>query len=90
MVLVENKIVNCFKYSDIKQIYKEVNYLNQCHGANPDYLYIKLVDNREFKILIYITLLVNEEFKDISSYLLSKNKDIIVNETVLQIGDHKL
>lgn len=43
------------------------------------YLHIILKDDREYKVLIYSTMLVNENFRDISGYLLSKNKDIIID-----------
>lgn len=92
MVLVENKIVNCFKYSNIKQIYKKINYGTSADGSTnlSGYLYIKLGDNSEYKILINTNLLINKEFKDVSSYLVNKNKDIVVNDTIIQMGNRKL
>lgn len=90
MIILENNIVNCFKYSDIISIKKEVNYIFKGNKESPDYLYLILNNNIEYKILIFTNRLVAEECRDISSYLLVKNKNIIVEETVVKIDNHNL
>lgn len=44
----------------------------------------------EYKILIFNTCLSSEKYCDISSYLLNKNKDIIVEENIVKINHHTL
>lgn len=91
MIMIENNIVNCFSYSDIISIRKEINYSFNSHSSNfPDYLYIVLNNNMEYKILIFNTCLTSEKYCDISSYLLNKNKDIIVEENIVKINHHTL
>ncbi len=91
MIMIENNIVNCFPYSDIISIRKEINYSFNSYSSNfPDYLYIILNNNMEYKILIFNTCLSSEKYCDISSYLLNKNKDIIVEENIVKINHHTL
>lgn len=77
MIIINNGVINHFAYSDIKQMYKKTY-----HGSNfgslytQEYLHIRLKDYTEYKVLIYSTCLVNEDFRDISGYLLQKNKNI--------------
>lgn len=87
MIIIENNIVNCFPYSDITSIRKEINYIFHSHSSNfPDYLYIVLNNNIEYKILIFNTCLTSEKYCNISSYLLNKNKDIIIEENIVKIN----
>ncbi len=81
MIIKQNKVIYSFKYSEIKRIYKE-SYINLgMHGYAQEYLHI-ITSNNDFKILIYTTILVSEDYKDISSYLMEKNPNIKVDETV--------
>ena len=41
-----------------------------------------VTNNNEYEILIYTTIMVEEEYKDISEYLLDKNPNIIIDETI--------
>ena len=72
-IIINKKKVIHFQYNDIEELYKKTNYK---HGGLNEYLYIRLKNNEEYKVLIWTTFLVNEEYKDISEYLLSKNKSI--------------
>lgn len=91
MIIIENNIVNCFPYSDITSIRKEINYIFHSHSSNfPDYLYIMLNNNIEYKILIFNTCLTSDKCYDISSYLLNKNKDIIIEENIVKINNRIL
>ena len=81
MIIKYNKIVYSFKYSEIIRIYKENNTKIGRHSNSQEYLHIVTNDN-DFKILIASTILVGEDFKDISDYLLEKNPNIRVDETI--------
>lgn len=72
-IIINKKKVIHFQYNDIEELYKKTNYER---GGLNEYLYIRLKNNEEYKVLIWTTFLVNEEYKDISEYLLSKNKNI--------------
>ena len=84
MIIKQNKMVYAFPYSEIKKIYKETNFKL---GGGPsrstsyqEYLHLVLNDY-EFKILTYSTLLVSEDYKEIDKYLLEKNPNIEIVET---------
>lgn len=81
MIIIESKKVHCFKYEEICELEKTINYLNSARG---DYLKIILNDGREFNILIFSSDLVNEKFKDISSYLIEKNKNIKLKDDIVR------
>ena len=91
MIIIENNVVDSFKYSSIISIQKEVNYNFKSRNSEfPDYLYLFLNNNVEYKILIFTNFLVADIFWDLESYLLDKNKNIIVKETITKINDKKL
>lgn len=81
MIIKNDKIIYSFKYSEIIGIYKENNTKIGRHSNSQEYLHIVTNDN-DFKILIASTILVGEDFKDISDYLLEKNPNIRVDETI--------
>ena len=81
LIIKYNKIVYSFKYSEIIRIYKENNTKIGRHSNSQEYLHIVTNDN-DFKILIASTILVGEDFKDISDYLIEKNPNIKVDETI--------
>ena len=81
MIIKNDKIIYSFKYSEIIRIYKENNTKIGRHSNSQEYLHIVTNDN-DFKILIASTILVGEDFKDISDYLLEKNPNIRVDETI--------
>ena len=61
------------------------------HTSPTDYLHIILNDNRQYKVAINVGAnLVNEDVRDISSYLLEKNKKIKEKESLVKIGGQKL
>ena len=91
MIIIENNIVDSFEYSSIISIQKEVNYNFRTTGSYfPDYLYINLKGNKQYKILIFANYIVVDNFCELQSYILNKNKNIIVEETVTKINDKKL
>ena len=75
MIIKQNKEIYSFKYSEIERIYKKLRK----YSYYQEDLHI-VVNNNDFKILIYTTLL--EDYKDISDYLIKKNSNIIVDETI--------
>jgi len=81
MIIKRYKKVYAFKYSDIEKIYKKTCFTSGRYSQYEEYLTIVTNDN-EFEILIYTSVLVEEEYKDISEYLLKKNPNIIVGETI--------
>lgn len=94
MIFITKKSIDIFSYSDIKEIEKEINYKvgsSVSHTSPTDYLHIILNDNRHYKVAINIGAnLVNEDVRDISSYLLEKNKKIKEKESLVKIGGQKL
>lgn len=81
MIIKIQKDIFTFKYSDIQKIYKKTHLRIGKNSKYEEYLTIITNDN-EFEILIYTTILVEEEYKDISKYLLKKNPNIIIGETI--------
>lgn len=81
MIIKQNKKIYSFKYSEIKKIYKESNLVLNKYSKSQEYLHI-VVGNNNFIILIYSTVLVGEDFKDISDYLIKKNPNILIGETI--------
>lgn len=81
VIIKKNKTIYSFKYSEIEKIYKE-NYIRlNKHSEFQQYLHI-VTSNNDFKVLIYATALIGEDFKDISAYLIEKNPNIKVLETI--------
>lgn len=81
MIIKIKKDISIFKYSDIKKIYKKTHLEMGKNSKYEEFLTI-VTNNDEFEILIYTTIMVEEEYKDISEYLLDKNPDIIIGETI--------
>ena len=84
MIIIYNNEIKVFKYSKIKKIFKETN-LQIRSNHNSDYkelLHIILEDNEEIIVLIYSLALYEQEIKDITDYLLTKNKKISVGKTL--------
>ena len=79
-VIYQNKKTTAFLYSDIKEIYKTYDYSVGHNSHYSEKLVIILKNNKEFSVIIYSTLLFNEEMKDISDFLVSKNKNIIISD----------
>lgn len=87
MIIIENNIVDSFEYSDISSIPKEVNYNFKTTGSYfPDYLCITLNNKKQYKILIFANYIVSDNLRDISSYLLEKNKNIIIKEDIIKVN----
>lgn len=71
--------VNCFPYSEIKEIYKKSkNHIGK-NSYFQEYLCLVLENWEEIEILIFSTALVNEDYKDITDYLLNKNANIKIS-----------
>ena len=91
VIIVSDNEVNCFKYDRIKKIRKQVEYNFKARYSNfPDYLYLILNDDTEYKIEITEISIMSNKYCDISSYILEKNKAIIIEETIVKINNHKL
>lgn len=81
MIIKQNKIIYSFEYSEIEKIYKESYFKMGKSSYSQEYLHI-VTNNNDFKVLISSTALVGEEFKDISNYLIEKNQNLKVDETI--------
>lgn len=81
MIIKQKKEIYSFEYSEIERIYKESYVELSNHSHSQENLHIVVNDN-DFKILIYTTVLVGEDCRDISNYLIEKNPNIIVDETI--------
>lgn len=76
MMIIEKEEVLCFSYKEIKKMFKKGKFKIGKNSSFQRYLHIVLKNNKEIKILIFSTTLVNENYKDITEYILSKNKNI--------------
>lgn len=81
MIIKQKKEIYSFKYSEIEKIYKESYVELSKHSYSQEHLHI-IANGNDFKILISTTVLVGENYRDISGYLMEKNPNIIVDETV--------
>ena len=81
MIIKQNKEIFSFKYSEIERIFKESYFELSKHSYSQEHLHI-IVNDNDFKILISTTVLVGEDYRDISDYLIKKNPNIIVDETI--------
>lgn len=79
IVVIQKENIVHFEYKDVKEIHNETKF--EVKGIGSDikkYLHIKLNDERNYKILISSINLVNIINKDITEFLLEKNKNIKV------------
>ena len=81
MIIRQNKVISSFKYSEIERIYKESYTELSKHSYSQEHLHI-IANSNDFKILISTTALVEEDYRDISNYLIEKNPNIIIDETI--------
>ncbi len=81
MIIKQSKEIYSFEYSEIERIYKESYVELSNHSYSQENLHI-VVNGNDFKILIYTTVLVGEDYRDISDYLIEKNPNITVDETI--------
>ena len=81
MIIKQKRKIHSFKYSEIERIFKESYLELSKHSYSQEHLHIIANDN-DFKILISTTVLVGEDYKDISDYLIKKNPNIIVDDTI--------
>ena len=81
MIIKQKKEIFSFKYSEIERIFKESYFELSKHSYSQEHLHI-IVNDNDFKILISTTVLVGEDYRDISDYLIKKNPNIIVDETI--------
>ena len=81
IITSEYNVTRLYKYDDIEKISKRKNtVINSKHSYYEEYLTITFKDKEQIEILIYTTALVDEEFKDITDFLLNKNKNIIFSK----------
>ena len=81
IITSEYNVTRIYKYDDIEKISKRKNtVINSKHSYYEEYLTITFKDKEQIEILIYTTALVDEEFKDITDFLLNKNKNIIFSK----------
>lgn len=81
MIIKQKKKIYSFEYSEIERIYKESYTELSNHSYSQENLHIVVNDN-DFKVLIYTDILVREDYRDISGYLIQKNPNIMVDETI--------
>ena len=81
MIIKQKKKIYSFEYSEIERIYKESYTELSNHSYSQENLHI-VVNGNDFKVLIYTDILVGEDYRDISGYLIQKNPNIIVDETI--------
>ena len=81
IITSEYNITSLYKYDNILKISKRKNtVLNSKHSYYEEYLIITFKDKEQIELLVYTTALVDEEFKDITEFLLNKNKNIIFSK----------
>ncbi len=77
VIIIADKKVKIFRYEDIASITKENDVRNGRYSSLEEYLVITLLNDEQYRILSYTTVLTNEKYKDISDFLLNKNSYII-------------
>ena len=87
-MIIKNRNTNdiyAFTYDEILEIYEEKKYElsngNLSTSQYNEYLHIVLRDY-EVKVLTYTTILVDEDYKNIKDYLLNKNPNIKILDTL--------
>lgn len=81
MIIRQNKKIYSFEYSEIKRIYKESDFELSKISYYKEHLHI-VINNNDFKVLTFSTILVGEDYKDISEYLIQKNPNIIIDKSI--------
>ncbi len=81
MIIKQNKVISAFEYSEIERIYKESSLELSKNSSYQEHLHI-VVNNNNFKVLTSSTILVGEDNCDISNYLIEKNPNIKIDETI--------
>ena len=81
MIIKKRKYVYAFPYSEIERIWKETNVKLRKNSQIEEFLHI-VTSDCDFRILTWTNFLVAEELKDISDYLLKKNPEIKVDESI--------
>lgn len=77
IITSEYNVTRHYKYDDILKISKRKNtVLNSKHSYFEEYLIITFKDKEQIELLICTIALVDENFKDITEFLLNKNKNI--------------
>lgn len=77
VIIFVDKKVRVFSYSDIASISKENDVKLKRYSRLDEYLVITLLNDEQYRILSYTSVLTNEKYKDISNFLLNKNSNII-------------
>lgn len=81
IITSEYNVTRLYKYDDILKISKRKNtVLNLKNSYYEEYLIITFKDKEQIELLVYTTALVDEEFKDITEFLLNKNKNILFSK----------
>ena len=66
--------------------YKTISQKNdvklKSYSRLDEYLAIMLLNDEQYRILLYITVLTNGKYKDISDFLLNKNNNIIKKQVL--------
>ena len=76
VIIFVDKKVRIFSYSDIASISKKNDVKLKSYSRLDEYLAIMLLNDEQYRILLYITVLTNGKYKDISDFLLNKNNEI--------------
>lgn len=81
IIFVDKKVI-IFSYSDIASISKKNDVKLKSYSRLDEYLAIMLLNDEQYRILLYITVLTNRKYKDISDFLLNKNNNIIKKQVL--------
>ena len=82
VIIFVDKKVRIFSYSDIASISKKNDVKLKSYSRLDEYLAIMLLNDEQYRILFYITVLTNGKYKDISDFLLNKNNNIIKKQVL--------
>lgn len=82
VIIFVDKKVRIFSYSDIASISKKNDVKLKSYSRLDEYLAIMLLNDEQYRILLYITVLTNGKYKDISDFLLNKNNNIIKKQVL--------
>ena len=82
VIIFVDKKVRIFSYSDIASISKKNDVKLKSYSRLDEYLAIMLLNDEQYSILLYITVLTNGKYKDISDFLLNKNNNIIKKQVL--------
>lgn len=84
--LLKNKLKK-YEYKRIEKMHKQIMYTRR---GMPDRIHIEFIDGLKVTFNITNAKFVTDEKVEIESYLLTKNKNIIVDDTIADFGIFKV